>query len=83
MKPRRLANVLKKTLHVEYTQSLSNDDGSAPWDLWDGGIYLVAPTNDVQQGEYGLVDTELLEQLEYFKQRPGRACLIIIVARSD
>ena len=50
------------------------------WKPWDGGIYLMAPTKDVQQGEYGLVDTEFLEQLpqlEYFKQRPGRACLII------
>eukprot|EP01043_Picozoa_sp_COSAG02_P063190 COSAG02_NODE_8893_length_2406_cov_1.256610_4_plen_155_part_00 len=50
------------------------------WKPWDGGIYLMAPTKDVQQGEYGLVDTEYLPelpQLEYFKQRPGRACLII------
>jgi hypothetical protein len=40
----------------------------------------MAPTKDVQQGEYGLVDTEYLDQLpqlEYFKQRPGRACLIM------
>jgi hypothetical protein len=52
----------------------------AMWKPWDGGIYLMAPTKDVQQGEYGLVDTEYLEQLpqlEYFKQRPGRACLIM------
>jgi hypothetical protein len=52
----------------------------AMWKPWDGGIYLMAPTKDVQQGEYGLVDTEFLEQLpqlEYFKQRPGRACLIM------
>jgi hypothetical protein len=42
------------------------------WKPWDGGIYLMAPTKDVQQGEYGLVDTEYLEQLpqlEYFPQR--------------
>ena len=40
----------------------------------------VCSTKDVQQGEYGLVDTEYLEQLpqlEYFKGRPGRACLIM------
>ena len=52
----------------------------AVWKPWDGGIYLMAPTKDVQQGEYGLVDTTFLEQLpqlEYFKQRPGRACLIM------
>ena len=52
----------------------------AMWKPWDGGIYLMAPTKDVQQGEYGLVDTTFLEQLpqlEYFKQRPGRACLIM------
>ena len=52
----------------------------AMWKPWDGGIYLMAPTKDVQQGEYGLVDPEFLEQLpqlEYFKQRPGRACLIM------
>ena len=34
----------------------------AMWMPWDGGIYLMAPTKDVQQGEYGLVDTEFLEQ---------------------
>eukprot|EP01043_Picozoa_sp_COSAG02_P073854 COSAG02_NODE_14538_length_1261_cov_1.314114_1_plen_171_part_00 len=60
----------------------------AMWKPWDGGIYLIAPTKDVQQGEYGLVDTEYLDQLpqlEYFKQRPGRACLIMddISATSD
>jgi len=52
----------------------------AMWKPWDGGIYLMAPTKDVQQGEYGLVDTTFLEQLpqlDYFKQRPGRACLIM------
>jgi hypothetical protein len=52
----------------------------AMWKPWDGGIYLMAPTKDVQEGEYGLVDTTFLEQLpqlEYFKQRPGRACLIM------
>ena len=45
----------------------------AMWKPWDGGIYLMAPTKDVQQGEYGLVDTEYLEQLpqlEYFKLGP-------------
>ena len=36
----------------------------AMWKPWDGGIYLMAPTKDVQQGEYGLVDTEYLEQLD-------------------
>eukprot|EP01046_Picozoa_sp_COSAG06_P023832 COSAG06_NODE_1910_length_8082_cov_19.909558_2_plen_132_part_00 len=51
------------------------------WKPWDGGIYLMAPTTDVQQGEYGLVDVEYLDQLphEYFKQRPGRACLAMEV----
>lgn len=29
------------------------------WQPWDGGIYLMAPNKDVQQGEYGLVDTAL------------------------
>ena len=32
----------------------------AMWKPWDGGIYLMAPTKDVQQGEYGLVDTTFL-----------------------
>ena len=50
----------------------------AMWKPWEH-IYLMAPTEDVQQGEYGLVDTTFLKelpQLEYFKQRPGRSCLI-------
>ena len=49
------------------------------WKPWEH-IYLMAPTEDVQQGEYGLVDTTFLKelpQLEYFKQRPGRSCLIM------
>jgi hypothetical protein len=51
----------------------------AMWKPWEH-IYLMAPTEDVQQGEYGLVDTTFLKelpQLEYFKQRPGRSCLIM------
>ena len=42
------------------------------WKPWDGGILLMAPTKDVRQGEYGLVDTEYLDQLpqlEYFMGR--------------
>ena len=49
------------------------------WKPWEH-IYLMAPTEDVQQGEYGLVHTTFLKelpQLEYFKQRPGRSCLIM------
>ena len=62
------------------TTVLNSIARGAMWKPWDGGIYLMAPTKDVQQGEYGLVDTTFLEQLpqlEYFKQRPGRACLIM------
>ena len=46
------------------------------WKPWEH-IYLMAPTEDVQQGQYGLVQTTFLKelpQLEYFKQRPGRSC---------
>lgn len=52
----------------------------AEWKPWDGGLYLMAPTQDVQKGEYGLVDTIFLSEfppLQYFKQRPGRAALIM------
>jgi len=62
------------------TTVLNSIARGAMWKPWDGGIYLMAPTKDVQQGEYGLVDTTFLEQLpqlDYFKQRPGRACLIM------
>ena len=52
----------------------------AMWKPWDGGIYLMAPTEDVQQGEYPLIDTTFLKEfpsLEYFKSRPGRAALVL------
>ena len=51
----------------------------AMWKPWEH-VYLMAPTKDVQQGEYGLVDTTFLEDyppLEYFKGRPGRSALIL------
>ena len=34
----------------------------AAWKPWDGGIYLMAPTEDVQQGEYPLIDTTFLKE---------------------
>ena len=51
----------------------------AMWKPWDH-IYLMAPTEDVQKQEYGLVDTTYLKEfppLDYFKDRPGRSALIL------
>ena len=47
------------------------------WLPWEH-IYLMAPTKDVQTGEYPDIDTTFLEKfppLEYFKDRPGRSVL--------
>ena len=37
------------------TTVLNSIARGAMWKPWDGGIYLMAPTKDVQQGEYALL----------------------------